>query len=185
MTEEEKAEAHMPPTNDANKGILGELREDKRDTPNSTTHAFNARTMFRRNNTQAYMDANFGDEHHLFIMLEHRKFDASGVVKKKKAAHRAHVEKVVNERREKRRVRNAKRKKVLNDVAKVIVETNEETLRGFTKAQLKEQLAAHRLLDGIPKLIPAKSNMKTNAVRLQHLLLAVERYEEASESEAE
>ncbi|KAJ7483123.1 hypothetical protein B0H11DRAFT_1723435, partial [Mycena galericulata] len=65
LSEDEKEEGWMPTTNDANEGILGDMRQDKRSKPNSTTHAFNARAMFRRNNTQAYMDANFSEEHHL------------------------------------------------------------------------------------------------------------------------
>jgi hypothetical protein len=47
------------------------MRSDKRTKVNLTTHAFNARIMFRRKNTQASMDANFGLEHHKFIMQEH------------------------------------------------------------------------------------------------------------------
>ncbi|KAJ7672012.1 hypothetical protein B0H17DRAFT_1141300 [Mycena rosella] len=155
------------------------MRKDKRDKPNSTTHAFNARIMFRSNNTQAYMDANFSDEHHVFAMREHRKFDASGVVKQKKAALREHITKTVNARREKQKVLNDKRTKILNDAAKVVIETTKSELEKFTKAELEAQLAAHRLLDGLdgaPKLIPAKSNMKNNTQRLEHLLLAVERY---------
>lgn len=74
MTEEEKEDAFMPTTNDANEGILGGMRQDKRARPNSTTHAYNSRAMFRRNNTEAYMDANFSDEHHTYIMQEHRRF---------------------------------------------------------------------------------------------------------------
>jgi hypothetical protein len=65
LSEEERNAAHMATTNDANEGILGQMRQDKRTHVNSTTHAFNARAMFRRNNTQAYMDANFATLQHV------------------------------------------------------------------------------------------------------------------------
>ncbi|KAJ7439152.1 hypothetical protein B0H11DRAFT_2254077 [Mycena galericulata] len=158
-------------------GFWGEMRKDKRAKPNSTTHAFNARAMFRRNNTQAYMDANFDEDHHTYIMKEHRKFDSSGVVKKKKKASRDHIQQTVATRRDKRKKLNDKRSAIANHAAKVVIVTDRATLENFTKAQLKDQLAAHRLLDvAIPKLIPAKSNLKNNQQRLDCLILAVEHY---------
>lgn len=177
LSEEEKQDGFMPTTNDANEGILGQMREDKRKKPNSTTHAFSARAMFRRNNTQAYMDANFGEEHHTFILREHRKFDSSGVVKKKKAAVRDHITRTVTTRRAKKKILVDKRTAIATNAAKVVVVTDRASLAKYSKAQLEDQLAAHRLLDtAIPKDIPAKSNLKNNPQRLEHLLLAVERY---------
>jgi hypothetical protein len=96
MSDEEKADACMPTTNDANEGILGQLREDKKRRPNATTHAFNARAMFSRNNTQAFMDAMFVSDHHDFIMHEYRRIDSSGIVKKKAEGLRIHDTKGCN-----------------------------------------------------------------------------------------
>ncbi|KAJ7661705.1 hypothetical protein B0H17DRAFT_1144583 [Mycena rosella] len=115
-------------------------------------------------------------------MNEHRRFDASGVVKKKKAAVRAHIEATVATRRAKRKTLDDKRKKAANHAASIVIVTEQETLEDFTKAQLEDQLAAHRLLDtAVPKLIPVKSKLKNNSQRLEHLLLAVKRYVEANE----
>jgi hypothetical protein len=77
----------MPSTNNANEGALGAYRVAVRGKPSLTLHQYNAQAMFRRNNTQDFMDAVFTDEDHAYIMREARRIDASG----EEASHREQI----------------------------------------------------------------------------------------------
>ncbi|KAJ7430216.1 hypothetical protein B0H11DRAFT_1676382, partial [Mycena galericulata] len=77
-TATEKQLAWMPSTNDANEGALGAYRVAIRGKPSLTLHQYNALAMYRRNDTQAFMDAVLTDEDHAYIMREARRVDASG-----------------------------------------------------------------------------------------------------------
>ncbi|KAF8960711.1 hypothetical protein BDZ97DRAFT_1597629, partial [Flammula alnicola] len=76
---EEKHLAWMPATNDINEGALGAYRVVTRGKPSMTLHQYNALAMFRHNDTQAYMDAVFTCDDHIYIMREARRLDASGI----------------------------------------------------------------------------------------------------------
>ncbi|KAJ7360780.1 hypothetical protein DFH08DRAFT_951431 [Mycena albidolilacea] len=67
----------MPSTNDANEGALGAYRVAIRGKPSLTLHQYNSQAMFRRNDTQDFMDAVFTDEDHAYIMREARRIDSS------------------------------------------------------------------------------------------------------------
>lgn len=178
---DEKEAAFMPTTNDANEGGLAGMRLDKRSTPNATTQDYNGRAMFSRNNTQAYMDANFEPVDHLFVMHENWKFDSSGATKKKAKSLREYNAKVVETRRAKQCVLDQKKSYAAAHVASITIETDKSKLAGYSKPKLEDQLAAHRQFDtSYPKLIPVKSKLKTNSMRLEHLLVAVDRYVQAS-----
>jgi hypothetical protein len=75
----EKQLAWMPSTNDANEGALGGYHVAMRGKPSLTLHQYNSLTMYRRNNTQAFMDTVLTDEDHAYIMREARKVDSSGL----------------------------------------------------------------------------------------------------------
>jgi DNA-binding phage protein len=77
-TATEKQLAWMPSTNDANEGALGAYRVMIRGKPSLTLHQYNAQAMFRRNQTQDFMDAVFTPEDHAYIMQEARRIEASG-----------------------------------------------------------------------------------------------------------
>ncbi|KAJ7469144.1 hypothetical protein FB451DRAFT_1039011, partial [Mycena latifolia] len=70
--------AWMPSTNDANEGALGSYRVAVRGRPSLSLHQYNSLAMYRRNDTQAFMDAILTQEDHAYIMREARKVDASG-----------------------------------------------------------------------------------------------------------
>ncbi|KAJ7681217.1 hypothetical protein B0H17DRAFT_943273, partial [Mycena rosella] len=161
LSDEQRAEAFMETTNDANEGILGQLRWDKRTKVNSTTHAFNSRAMFSRNNTQVFMDANFSEAQHTFLLREYWKFDSSGIVKQKAAATREHNAKKAETKHQKRQALVDKRDALAAHAAGVKIVIDIATLTEYSKAQLEDQFAAHCQFDlAIPKLIPAKSNLK-------------------------
>jgi hypothetical protein len=76
-TATEKELAWMPSTNDANEGALGAYRVAIRGKLSLTLHQYNSQAMFRRNDTQDFMDAVFTDEDHAYIMREARRIDSS------------------------------------------------------------------------------------------------------------
>lgn len=82
----ERQLAWMPSTNDANEGALGAYRVAMRGKPSLTLHQFNAMAMYRRNDTQDFMDAVFTFDDHLVIMREAQKLDASGLEAKMRKA---------------------------------------------------------------------------------------------------
>ncbi|KAJ7021484.1 hypothetical protein C8F04DRAFT_1314480 [Mycena alexandri] len=81
----EKEQAWMPSTNDANEGGLGAYTVTVQGKPTLTLHQYNAQAMFRRNDTQDFMDATFTAEDHAYIMREARRIDASGEEAKMRA----------------------------------------------------------------------------------------------------
>ena len=66
-TEEEKNRARMPPTNDHNEGALGSFRVMMLRQPQLTLLQYNARAMFKRNNTAEFMDEKFSEKTHQYI----------------------------------------------------------------------------------------------------------------------
>ncbi|KAJ7270507.1 hypothetical protein C8J57DRAFT_1605563 [Mycena rebaudengoi] len=130
-----------------------------------------------RNNTQAFMDAMFVSDHHDFIMHEYRRIDSSGIVKKKAEELRIHDTKVATEKRAKKQILKKKRNDLAAHAASITIVTDKVLLAEYSKVQLEDQLADHRQFDtSVPKLIPAKSNLKNNTKRLECLLKAVDRY---------
>ncbi|KAJ7719825.1 hypothetical protein B0H16DRAFT_1794260 [Mycena metata] len=81
----EKQLAWMPSTNDANEGGLGAYTVAVRGEPTLSLHQYNVQAMFRRNNTQDFMDATFTAEDHAYVMREARRIDASGEEAKMRA----------------------------------------------------------------------------------------------------
>ena len=58
----------MPTTNDPLEGACGDVRVWKHKAPNMTLATFNTRKMYKQNNTDAYIEKNFGPEHHKFVI---------------------------------------------------------------------------------------------------------------------
>lgn len=61
LTTIQKELAWMPTTNDVNEGALGTKRLSSRNKPTLTLSQFNAMFMYRRNNTQSFMDMYLND----------------------------------------------------------------------------------------------------------------------------
>ncbi|KAJ7089006.1 hypothetical protein C8R44DRAFT_596210, partial [Mycena epipterygia] len=81
----ERERAWMPTTNDANKGTLGELRNMSRHAPNMTLHQFNARRMYKKNDTKIYRRFLVSKDHRM-IRAKARMIDSSGLTKKRRVA---------------------------------------------------------------------------------------------------
>ncbi|KAJ7101998.1 hypothetical protein C8R44DRAFT_843406, partial [Mycena epipterygia] len=143
----EKELAWMPSTNDANEGALGSYRVAVRGKPSLTLHQYNSLAMYRRNDTQAFMDAVLTDDDHAYIMRAARRVDASGAeaqrrqeivdfrvktaeMHKNKAI--AAARKALETRRELRRLPIVKRTQNIDDltIAKIHLQLNALRLRG-------------------------------------------------------
>jgi hypothetical protein len=143
----EKQLAWMPSTNDANEGALGSYRVAVRGKPSLALHQYNSLAMYRRNNTQDFMDAVLTDEDHAFIMREARRVDASGAealrrqeivdfriktaeMPKEKAL--AAARKAIQIRRELRRLPIVSRTQILSEltIPKIHLQLNALRLRG-------------------------------------------------------
>ena len=82
-TDWQKELAWMPATNDINEGMLGSFRQYCRFNPRATLHMFNALAMYQRNDTQQFMDRNFQEDDHKFLMKMGREVDGSGLEEKR------------------------------------------------------------------------------------------------------
>jgi hypothetical protein len=71
--------AWIPATNDVNKGILGSLCQFMWCNPRATLHIFNTQTMCQRNDTQPFINNNFNEDDHKFLMQMAQEVDASGL----------------------------------------------------------------------------------------------------------
>ena len=71
----------MLPTNDANEEGLGEKRITTRHTPNMTLESHNARIMYRKNNTGAFICKTLHLMDRKYLQQKAREIDSSGQAK--------------------------------------------------------------------------------------------------------
>lgn len=77
LTLEQSEKAHMPPTNDANEGVLSTWCVWTRRLLCLALHRFNALMMRRGNKTETYMAESFTPEQHIWARAEARRIDSS------------------------------------------------------------------------------------------------------------
>lgn len=80
----ERQRAFLPPTNDVNEGALGTMRIASRHAPNSTLESQNARTMYRKNNTGAFISKCLSPEDQAYLRRKAREMDSSGIARKRR-----------------------------------------------------------------------------------------------------
>lgn len=128
----ERQLAWMPSTNDANEGSLGGYRVKMRQFPSLTLHQFNAMAMYRRNDTQDFMDAVFTFDDHLHIMRTARELDSSGLEGKRKRALTEFWVKLATMRKEKEKAKPEKALADLRALLKVVLVTCEADIYSTT-----------------------------------------------------
>jgi hypothetical protein len=173
-TAEEKELARMPPTNDASEGALGALKSYLRRKPNTTMHQYNALAMFKFNGTAAFVHHVFVAEDHAYARQEARKKDSSHLERERKIALAESKDKHVAENKAKAALKaqqTAEKEARLAGINQI--EAAEDVTINMTVAQLKDQLEIYRgLVDGIPK----KTHLKTKAVMIEALKVAINQY---------
>jgi hypothetical protein len=175
-TAAERLAAHAPSTNDANEGLLGTWRRFSRESPSSTVAHFTDQAMFKRNDTQSFMDDNMNtDVDHQFLRQEARRIDESGVEKARREELNAHRQQVVDDKQAKDKEKAEKMRKETERLVKIGIQLDRTEIRKMTDPMLKDQLELHRR--GGDKEVPKKSHMKNKAERLAAILGALDRLE--------
>ncbi|KAF7326545.1 hypothetical protein MVEN_02607600 [Mycena venus] len=173
-TATEKQLAWIPSTNDANEGALGAHRVALWNKPSLMLHQYNALAMFRRNDTQDFMDAVFTDDDHAYIMREARRIDASGAEAERRRQivdFRVQTAKMNKDKAVAKAKRDAE---ILQAHLKRRLVTFQET--GNLKVpEIVDQLNAYRAR-GVPNISPI-SHYKLKADKLAALKKAYEWYE--------
>ncbi|KAJ7845342.1 hypothetical protein B0H13DRAFT_2363702 [Mycena leptocephala] len=145
--------AWMPSTNDANEGALGSYRVAVRGKPSLTLHQYNSLAMYRRNDTQDFMDAVLTDEDHAFIMREARRVDASGA----EALRRQEIVdfriKTAEMHKEKALAAARKAIQIRRELRRLPIVSRTQILSELTIPKIHLQLNALRLR-GVPDILP-------------------------------
>jgi hypothetical protein len=103
----ERRRAYMKTTNDDNKGALGEARRASQHAPNMTLNQHNARTMYRKNNTVAFIRTCLGPEDLKYLRQRARELDASGVAKDQREQQATAYKETVDKKRKAASARKA------------------------------------------------------------------------------
>jgi hypothetical protein len=135
---------------------------------------FNAMAMFQRNDTLAFMNKNFEEEDHKFVMQTARELDESGIEKKRQL-------KVVEYNIQKVKEKNAKRGKAAQKkaekksrLAKVTLIFDKDQIQALKGMSLQEHVDAFYLVGApLPKL---KKDVKTVASKKSALQEAIDKY---------
>ena len=172
-TVEERDLAWMPSTNDANEGALGSFRVYLRAKPSTSMHQYNAQAVFRRNETQLFMDAKLDEADQKYIRGEARRIQASGEEKAQKQAlimsKKAHVAK--RQADDAKRLRKRTEKEIhLKGINMVL---DKDQIRKLSNPELQDQIQLHRPYN---PSIPLKSKIKTKPLMLQTLEAAIDHY---------
>lgn len=177
--------AWMPPTNDANEGALGSLRVNYRLAPNMSQYQYNAKEMYKRNDTATYIATTLTSANDLrFLHAKARAIDASGAEKKRRLDVAAADGRAAKRRREDREERREKATQRLQTLAQLtpVLDLTELTWEKTTVKLLDAQLEWHRtFVDVGPKAekkIPKKTDLPIKLLKLDALIKAVTRYNE-------
>ncbi|KAF8188240.1 hypothetical protein K438DRAFT_1972424 [Mycena galopus ATCC 62051] len=170
----EKQLAWMPSTNDANEGALGAYRVAVRGKPSLTLQQYNSLAMYRRNDTQNFMDAVLSDEDHTYIMREARKIDCNGL-------ERLRRQKIIDFRLKTAEMHKAKAtaaaQKALEtrrQLRKIAIVTHTTNLNDLTIPKIHLQLNTLRLR-GVPNILP-NSRYRLKTAKLEALGAALQLY---------
>jgi hypothetical protein len=164
----ERRRAYMQPTNDANEGGLGEKRVTTRHAPNMTLESHNARVMYRKNNTGAFIRKTFHLTDRKYLRRKAQEIDSSGQAKLHHEVEAAAYKETVERKRkavtERKAAQDAKRAKIDAVVVRLDIQDIDD-LPG-TCAVLDLQLEWHRLRDN---LIPKKKDITKKADKIKAL----------------
>jgi hypothetical protein len=96
----QKELAWIPATNDLNESTLGKFHTFMYGKPSTTLHMWNAQTMYQHNGTQKFMDSDFNEDDHKFVMQEACVKDASHLEPERKENVIVYMQKKTEEKME-------------------------------------------------------------------------------------
>ncbi|KAJ7050588.1 hypothetical protein C8F01DRAFT_1092374 [Mycena amicta] len=147
LTTEEREQAWLPATNDHNEGALGWMRVTLRRRPRLTVHQMNARFLYERNETHAWMEKNLTEEDDKYLRTLARRYQQSRPdLKRRQELYLADETNVAAKRQ---KIADTKRKEAekidaLYDVQ--LVFAKDDVLK-LNVGKIKEQLAVWRKWD--------------------------------------
>jgi hypothetical protein len=173
----ERDSAFMASTNDANEGALGSYRLHARQKPLTSMHSHNAQAQFKRNETQAFIDATFTAVDHQYTMRKAREWQSAGLEVKRRADLVQHDQQEVaakrrrrTERAEKRAEKGAAEDARLDGVAMVVMSESEFLM--LSNAALTDQVNLCRRLD---PLVPKRYTLKNKQALVSAIMESIAR----------
>jgi hypothetical protein len=189
LSEAEKDRVFIPATNDHNEGALGSLRQTWRRAPNMTIGQYNARALYKQNDTSSFVQSVLGPQDRKFLRQEARRVDRSGAEKQMREEQAQYDEKMVDEKRKVDVERKEKldAREVQIDTVMLILDVAElkRKIKQITNSDLTLQINWHRRYDTDGKILSKTviGKMKKEDKMMQ-LIVAVERYNMLSVSPA-
>ena len=153
----QKELAWMPVTNDLNEGILEKFCTFMRGKPNTTLHMWNAQAMYQHNGTQKFMDSDFNEDDHKFVMQEARVRDSSHLEPDRKEKVIVYAQKKTEKKMEGVRENAKKKAENLIRLAAVTLILDKDVMSNTKGKNLQDQLDAFYQA-GAP--LPMKKHIK-------------------------
>jgi hypothetical protein len=181
LSEAEKETVFIPATNDHNEGALGSLRQTWRHAPNMTIGQYNARTLYKLNNTSSFVRSVLGPQDKKFLRQEARKVDGSGAEERMRKEQAQHDQQTVDEKRKADIARREKldaREAQISAVTPILdVAELKRKIKQLTNSDLTLQINWHRRYDTEGNILSRTviGKMKKDDKMMQ-LIVAIERY---------
>ncbi|KAG2133325.1 hypothetical protein DEU56DRAFT_739092 [Suillus clintonianus] len=166
--------AHMKTTNDDNEGALGTIRTSLRRAPHMSLSHFNSRFMYKKNQTNTYIENVLDVSSRQKLRKKARERDESGEERKRRFAQVEYDKEVVRQHREQDFKKRARRDAAGAKLDAVIPRLTLEDITKLRTPEIDLQIRWHRRFD--PAVPAAKHIPTTKQKKVEVLLEAVGRY---------
>ncbi|KAL1739797.1 hypothetical protein HDZ31DRAFT_15962, partial [Schizophyllum fasciatum] len=140
LSADERDHVFLNATNDRNEGALGSWCVWSRTHPTSSMHAHNSLAMFVRNRTQQFINEFCDDSDDVWAMRAARRYDESGVERKRRAEQAEFELRMVDMKRQRQAERVEKKNAKLAQLGAVrIIESESEIDRSLTGKSMDTQ----------------------------------------------
>jgi hypothetical protein len=173
----QKHKVWVPTTNDHNEGALGAMRIAKRKAPNMTLETYNARKMYKHNDTQSFMDAILNaPEDRTFLRRTARIVGAEGRERKRRKVQIEADQAVVDSHTERDNENAAKKahKAAVLDALTLELDVAKLGQMKMNKKEIDLQLNWYRSRGD--KLVPIKKKIPNKPKMLEELIKATNRF---------
>ncbi|KAF7321381.1 hypothetical protein MKEN_00658400 [Mycena kentingensis (nom. inval.)] len=177
LTAAERESAWLAATNDINEGALGWMRVFLRRRPRMTQHQMNARFMYERNETEAWMEKNLSEADERYLRKLARLIQSSRPEVRRRDELVAADEADVAAKRAKVAEQERARQEKLDKLYAVVLVFEPEKIRKLNYGQTREQLTVWGKWDAkaVIKGGLSKSGPDAQKERVEFLLAAVQR----------
>ncbi|KZP26119.1 hypothetical protein FIBSPDRAFT_918251 [Athelia psychrophila] len=177
----ERQRAYLPPTNDVNEGALGTMRIASRHAPNSTLESQNARTMYRKNNTGAFISKCLSPADQAYLRHKAREMDSSGAARKRRTEQAEYDDADASQKRKRREVLSDRRAEKRIKIRGIQPMRDSEALQKSppNNRELDLQLESYRMHD---TEVPKKKFVGHKLEKIAALVAAIDRYHAGQQS---